>query len=150
MRFPTLVLVFLTLPTFALAAGPGRAPAVEDFIGIEVEHPEVSPQGQGALYNLEQDLQELEQVEAKAYYPEAETPKIHQTDAPSQFTQWTAVNMFAWSIVLLLPLLSWYGALSHLRRKASLESASNIEVLEKYRRQRELARKKEEEFRKVS
>lgn len=149
MQFRTFVMALFILPTLAFA-GPGRSPAVEDFIGIEIEHPDTSPQGKDSLYNLEQDIQKLEKVEAKAYQPQTATPPEHQIQPAPSFTQWSAVNVFAWTLLLGLPLMSWYMAVTHLKRKASLESASNIEVLEKYRRERELARKKEEEFRKVS
>lgn len=149
MQFRTFALAFLVLPALCFA-GPGRSPAVEDFIGIEIEHPDTSPQGKESLYNLEQDLQDLEKVEAKAYQPGVQTPKEHQVQSSPQFTQWNMTNIVAWTLLLILPLMSWYMALTHLRRKASVESASNIEVLEKYRRERELARKKEEEFKRAS
>ena len=56
--------------------------------------------------------------------------------------------MFAISFALGLPMLVWFMVMSHLKKKASLESASNIEVLEKYRKERE--KKNEESIRKVS
>ncbi len=149
MKFHTLVLVSLVLSASALAA-PGRSPAVEDFVGIEIEEPKTSPADQGTLINLERDLQQLEKVEAKAYVASQNTPPEHVMSQDNQFIQWNVTNLVAWTLLLGLPLLSWFMAVSHLRKKASIESASNIEVLEKYRRERERARKKEEEFRKVS
>lgn len=149
MKFHALVLITFVLSASALAA-PGRSPAVEDFVGIEIEEPKTSPADQGTLINLERDLQELEKVEAKAYVAKAEAPREHVMAENNQFIQWNVTNLVAWTLLLGLPLLSWFMAVSHLRKKASIENASNIEVLEKYRRERERARKKEEEFRKVS
>ena len=42
----------------------------------------------------------------------------------------------------------WFLMMSNLRQKAKIESASNIEVLEKYRRERQEAKKAEEAFKK--
>lgn len=149
MKFHMFVLVCFVLSASAMAA-PGRSPAVEDFVGIEIEEPQTSPGDQGTLVNLERDLQALEQIEAKAYVASADAPREHVMESPNQFVQWNATNIIAWTLLLGLPLLSWFMAVSHLRKKASIENASNIEVLEKYRREREIARRKEEEYRKVS
>jgi hypothetical protein len=149
MKFHTLALVCLVLSANVMAA-PGRSPAVEDFVGIEIDEPKTSPADQGSLVNLERDLQELEKIEAKAYVANAVTPKEHVMAQDNQFIQWNVTNLVAWTLLFGLPLLSWFMAVSHLRKKASIENASNIEVLEKYRRERERARKKEEEYRKVS
>ena len=149
MRFPTVGLVLLLLSGFAFAAG-GRSPAVEDFVGIEIEQPDTSPQGKDSLFNLEKDINQLQQVEAATYISHPKTPKEHTMDSSSQFIQWNMTNILASILLFCLPLLSWYMAVNHLRKKATVESASNIEVLEKYRRERELARKKDEEYKKVA
>lgn len=150
MKFHILIIVCFVLSATAMAA-PGRSPAVEDFVGIEIEEPKTSPSDQGSLVNLERDLQQLEKIEAKAYVAgTTNTPAEHVMAEENQFIQWNVTNLVAWTFLLGLPLLSWFMAVSHLRKKASIENASNIEVLENYRRERERARKKEEEFRKVS
>lgn len=147
MRFPAFILTVCLISGLAYA-GPGRSPAVEDFVGIEVAEPEGAlPQGKESLFNLEQDMQQLEKIEAEAYVTARPTPKVHSMS--EEKFEWNPTNITAAIILSLLPLLSWYTAVSHLRRKASVESASNIEVLEKYRRERE-ARKKQEDYKKAS
>ncbi len=148
MRFPGLVMGVLLLTSLS-AFAQGRAPAVEDFVGIEVDQPDTSPQGKGSLYNLEQDLQKLEVVEAKAK-PQPTHNKVHKMEDSSQFLALNPTNILAMAILFILPLMSWFAAVSHLKKKATVESASNVEVLEKYRRERELARKRAEEIKKAS
>lgn len=120
----------------------GRAPAVEDFVGIEVEEANVTPQGTESLYNLEQDLTKYHSQENTA-----------TKEAPARFSQGSsrsvdASTIFTVSVVMGLPLMIWFLIMAHLKKKASLESASNIEVLEKYRQDRE--KKTEERIRKAS
>jgi hypothetical protein len=138
MFFRSLGLCLLLISTFSFAQG--RKPAVEDFVGIEVEEALVTPQGTESLYNLEQDLN---RIEAK------NKPKIQ---APSEVnpaeTNYGPSAIFGFSMVLGLPLVIWFLMMGHLKRKASAESASNIEVLEKYRKERE--RKSEKSARKAS
>ncbi|MFP5387004.1 MAG: hypothetical protein ACLGHN_13060 [Bacteriovoracia bacterium] len=138
MLFRTLGLCLLLISTTSYAVG--RKPAVEDFVGIEFEDKQVAPQGTESLYNLEQDIQRIESQPKKTV-----GPKISQT--PEQ-SNWGMKAVFGISLALCLPLVIWLLVMSHLRKKASIESASNIEVLEKYRRDRE--KKSEEKIRKVS
>lgn len=150
MRFWALILIFLTCTDLTFARG--RSPAVEDFVGIEMDQPHTIPRGSESLYNLEKDMGQLEQIEAAAYIASSEkvpAPKEHTMNGPDTY-QWNLTNTLAVLLILGMPLLSWFMAMNHLRRKATLESATNVEVLEKYRKERELARKNAEEFKKVS
>lgn len=113
----------------ALAYGQGRAPAVEDFVGIEVEENQVAPQGTESLYNLEQDIKVIESQKDAP-------PKPIVQEQPKQ-TTWSATTILAISLGVGLPLAVWFLMMSRLKKKASIESASNIEVLEKYRKERE-------------
>lgn len=130
--------IFLTLSSTA-AMAQGRAPAVEDFVGIEVEESQVAPQGTESLYNLEQDLKVIEAQKDKPAAP----PKLAEASS-----NWNAMTVFGVSLGMGLPMIVWLLMMSHLKKKASLESASNIEVLENYRKERE--KKATEEKRKVS
>lgn len=139
MGFRTLGFVLLIITTTSFAQG--RKPAVEDFVGIEVDQPQVLPQGTESLYNLEQDLSKLE---AKKKRPVKQAPVTEIVpEKPLNIS-----TIFGVSIIFGLPLVVWFLVMSHFKKKASLESASNIEVLEKYRKERE--RKSEEKIRKVS
>lgn len=134
-----LFLILFSSTSFA----QGRGPAVEDFVGIEVEEARLTtPQGTEPLYNLEQDLTRYEE---KKKAPTAVNPNVKSASAAERQSTST---IFGISFVLGLPLIIWFLMMGHLKKKASLESASNIEVLEKYRKERE--RKIERDIRKVS
>lgn len=138
MAFRALTLSFLCLFS-TLAFGVGRSPAVEDFVGIEYEEKRVAPQGTESLFNLEQDINRIEAQKRK--------PKPAVVKAP-ETQSWSMSAIFGISIALGLPLMIWFMMMSHLKKKASVESASNIEVLEKYRKERE--QKAQDKIRKVS
>lgn len=138
MKFRLLILFMLIISTTSFARG--RKPAVEDFVGIEVDHLQVAPQGTESLYNLEQDLNKIEKQKNS---PEKAPKAVVQ---PSESISMKGIVGVA--IALLFPLSIWFLIMAHLKRKASLESASNLEVLEKYRRERE--KKSAESFKKAS
>lgn len=139
MIFRTLAVCLLLVSSLSFAQG--RKPAVEDFVGIEVDQAEATPHGSETLYNLEQDLNK---INAKKNQP---PQKVISAPAPAS-TSWSMTAVIGLTLLLGLPLLVWLMMMSHLKKKASLESASNIEVLEKYRKERE--KKSEENIRKVS
>lgn len=140
MVFRTLALSLLFISTLTYAQG--RKPAVEDFVGIEIEQAEnATPNTSDALYNLEQDLNK---IEAEKHKP---VQKITSAPAPTS-TNWSVTAIIGVTLLLGLPMLVWLMMMNHLKKKASVESASNIEVLEKYRKERE--KKSEENIRKVS
>ncbi len=139
------IFIILTVLVSANCWAQGRKPAVEDFVGIEIEHPEPAPQGTESLVNLEKDIQT---IHAEAYTSVKTSPKA--VPVVMTETKWSVLDSMALVLILGLPLFSWLFVMNRLRKRASVESASNVEVLEKYRREREMARKKEEELRKAS
>lgn len=138
MGFRTLGFLIVLLST--VAYGQGRSPAVEDFVGIEVDQPQVLPQGTESLYNLEQDMNKLEA--SKSHTPGLTAPE----DLSTNFNPTSII--FGVSIFLGLPLVVWFLIMARLRKMAALESASNIEMLEKYRKERE--KKNEASIKKAS
>jgi hypothetical protein len=124
-----------------LAFAQGRKPAVEDFVGIEVDQPEGTPQGTEGLFNFEKAIDKFEHTKDS---PSGIAPVVNtKTQDPSDLT--TALVI---AFMLGLPGMIWFFMMSNLRQKAKIESASNIEVLEKYRRERQEAKKAEEAFKK--
>jgi hypothetical protein len=127
----------MTLPTFGLillisstiAYGQNRSPAVEDFVGIEVEENQITPHGSESLYNLEQDIKIIQAQENK--------PAPKPAKAPREIIPPLAPTLLGIFFALGLPLAVWLLLMSRLKKKASIESASNIEVLEKFRQERE-------------
>lgn len=134
-------LLVLTICMISAASyGQGRKPAVEDFVGIEIEESDVAPQGSEALYNLQQDISKIEEQKPQPVN-KVEATKPAPTPVSPTF-------IFGIALAVTLPLSVWFLVMAHLKKKASVESASNIEVLEKYRKERE--KKSDEKIRKVS
>ncbi len=125
MIFRTLGLGVLLFSTVCFAQG--RKPAVEDFVGIEVDQEQVAPQGTESLFNLQHDIHKFEEKKS--------APVVQ---APVQKPiEWSMKAVAGIAFALSLPLFIWFIAMNRLKKKASEESASNIEVLEKYRKERE-------------
>lgn len=122
----------------------GRGPAVEDFVGIEVEHPEGTPQGTEGLFNFETEINKFEKTKSK--FDQTVKPQVtSQAEGPSDSATTVAIVF-----VLSLPGIIWFLMMHHLRQKAHIESASNIAVLETYRKNRQDTKKAQEDFKKVS
>lgn len=144
MQFRSFIIVGLLISS--VAWGVDRRPAVEDFVGIEVDHPEATPQPADSLVNLEKDIQT---IHAEAYTVKS-APKKTSYSANAETSNWGVVNSMAVILLVGLPLFSWLFIMNRLRKRASVESASNVEVLERYRREREQKQKKEDFERKAS
>lgn len=145
MQFCTLGLIFLLSSSFAFAQG--RAPAVEDFVGIEVEHPEQTPPGTEALFNFEKDMYRYEESQESEKNQKTNSQELTQKQNGSA-TNWPGT--FALAFALGLPLVSWVLIMSHLRRKATEASVPNIRVFEDYKRERLARKTAEEEIKKAS
>lgn len=134
---------FMFLLATQMAFAQGRGPAVEDFVGVEVEETQGVPQGTESLFNFEKDINKLE-VEKKPASKQ-QVPALVETAAPG-----TATAAMAMLFILGLPAMIWFMMMNHLRQKAHQEGASNIEVLEKYRRERQETKKSQEDIKKAS
>jgi hypothetical protein len=131
-RYFTLLILTFSLSSFAA----GRKPAVEDFVGIEIEHPEATPQGTEGLFNFEKDMSQYEQTKNTSTHS-----SLRQSTPES--ISWSLSKIFAIILAVGFPAMVWFVAINNLRKKASVQNAGNIEVLEKYRKERELAKKAE-------
>src|SRR5690606_28999257 len=127
MVFRTLGIGLLLISTLSYAQG--RKPAVEDVVGIEIEEAHVVPHVSEVLFNLEQDLNRIDDQKMKIV--EVPETTISQEEKGSALS-----SVMGISIVMGLPLIIWFLLMGHLKKKASAESVSNLEVLEKYRRER--------------
>jgi len=136
--------VFIIVSSLMLncEAAPGRAPAVESFVEIEVEQKPERSLGSEVLFNLEQNSNNKKAIKSTA----------HAETQISAFASWNFSTIMGLMIVLGLPLLSWFLVMNHLREKAQEQSASNIEILSKYREEKEhsLNDNKKDEKRKAS
>lgn len=95
----------------AHARGPGRAPAVEDFVGIESATPDVTPAGTQALFNFDQDVKDYQGR------PQASSAVIihSPTAATPVTTGWPVTSWVGIAIVLALPLITWVLTMRHLK-----------------------------------
>ena len=142
MYFRTLAFIVLVISQVSFAQA--RKPAVEDFVGIEVEQTEETPQGTEGLFNFEKDISKFETIKDQPVKTAKADSRI-ESEGPTSLMTIVAVIF-----ILGLPILIWSLMMHHLRQKAHVESASNIEVLEKYRKQRAESRKEAEELKKAS
>ncbi len=143
MYFRTLALIFLFASQAVFAVG--RGPAVEDFVGIEVDHPEGTPQGTEGLFNFEKDITKFDtKKDSQA------TQTMKSVSAPKNESPTDLITAIALAFIFGLPGIIWFFMMNNLRQKAHIESASNIEVLEKYRRERQEAKKAEEASKKAA
>jgi len=142
MSFRTLGFLLLIISQVSFAQG--RGPAVEDFVGIEVDHPEGTPQGTEGLFNFEQEMNKFDTNKNNnvSVVKSVSAPKADGTNGIT-----TAIAI---AFILGLPGVIWFFMMNNLRQKAHIESASNIEVLEKYRREKQEAKKVQDELKKVS
>ena len=138
------ILGFVLLIISQVSFAQGRGPAVEDFVGIEIDHPEGTPQGTEGLFNFEQEMNKFGTTKKNNVSVVKSVP-APKADAPKGIT--TAIAI---AFILGLPGVIWFFMMNNLRQKAHIESASNIEVLEKYRREKQEAKKRQEELKKVS
>lgn len=130
MHFRTLGFILLGFSLNAFAQG--RGPAVEDFVGIEVDQLESTPSPSEALYNLENDLNKV-----VAKQTVKNNPQVVKIQATPEKTPMSPTGLLSIALFIFMPLTIWFFVMNRLRQKATIESASNIEVLEKYRKERE-------------
>lgn len=137
MPFPMMLIGFVLYSS--LIFSQDRRPAVEDFVGIEIEESKVTPYGDETLFNLEQDVGKIQSPNRK---------KASLGNFSSQKKVIDPLTFLGISITLGLPFMVWFMVMSHLRKKAHRENANNIEILENYRKNRE--KKNEESLKKAS
>ena len=137
MPFPMMLIGFFLYST--LIFSQDRRPAVEDFVGIELEESKVTPHGDETLFNLEQDVGKIKYSNKRKNPIGPETPRNKIIDP---------LTFLGIAITLGLPFIVWFMVMSHLRKKAHYENANNIEILEKYRKDRE--KKNEDNLKKAS
>lgn len=150
-KFSTLLILFTFLTT---SAAFSRGPAVEDFVGIEVEEPaHTTPQGTEILFNFEKEMRdhkvqgETVQGNDLTVRTPSESSVITSASPTSSYSMGSSTLMGV-IFILALPFISWLMVMSHLRRKAGAASADNIAVLDQYRKNREQS--KTEEIKKAS
>jgi hypothetical protein len=150
-KFSTLLILFTF---FASQAALSRGPAVEDFVGVEVEEPKsATPQGTEVLFNFEKEIRNHNEKgsETDAQGVTVKSPvesSVVTASSPDSSLSVGTSTVLGIMFILVLPMISWLMVMNHLRRKAGAASADNIAVLDQYRRNREQS--KSEEIKKAS
>jgi hypothetical protein len=115
-------LVFFALTLTLTATGSyARGPAVEDFVGIESETPDVTPEGTEALFNFEQDVAMYQNQPAK----KSEAVIVHHPSSKmgQQTQSWPVSAWLGVFVILGLPVVTWLLTMRHLRvRKVANDS----------------------------
>jgi hypothetical protein len=140
MRFQILALILMLFSQ--LSFSQGRKPAVEDFVGIEVEHPEAAPQGTENLFNFEKDMNQFQKTGNQATSTSVESPSAGSPSDPMRY-----LGIFT---LLALPAVISFLVMNNMKKKAKEESQSNIKVLEEFRRQKQELKKSEDDIKKAS
>lgn len=111
-------LILLVLATtLTMSATLARGPAVEDFVGIENQEPDVTPEGTEALFNFEQEVAEYKnKPETQAVINKK--PVKTQTTSPSS-SGWPLSTWFGILVVLAMPVLTWILTMGHLKRQSA-------------------------------
>lgn len=135
----TKISILLILFIFFSATVFARGPAVEDFVGIEVEGPEKDPQGTEALFNFEKDMRDFKETPIETQAVVNTTPEkmlITNAITPSESYPMNSSTLMGIVFILSLPMVSWAMVMTHMRRKAGAASANNIAILDQYRKNR--------------
>lgn len=115
-------LIFLFFVVVLTVAGVhARGPAVEDFVGIENQEPDVTPEGTHALFNFQAEVQSFNEGGAKP-----SSVEIRRVDRPqpapapvSSSSGWPLSTWFGALVVLALPVVTWSLTMRHLKVPAA-------------------------------
>lgn len=117
----TPVLFALLLGTAVLTPAWARKPAVEDFVGVDVDQPEVVPSGMETLVNFDHEVSNFKPVPTKVVVrPQAQAGH----PAPATSTSHSSTFWFGVAFVLCLPMITWGAMARHLRKREAGLSAS--------------------------
>ena len=119
-------LIFLVLAVvLTYVEAHARGPAVEDFVGIESEQQDVTPEGTEALFNFEKDVKDYQNRPAETTQAViVKKPVAGQN--PAQNTSWPLSAWFGVAIVLALPLITWVLTMGHLKKRAAARTTQEL------------------------
>lgn len=108
-----------------LSGAHARGPAVEDFVGIDIEEQDLTPAGTHALFNFEQELNQAgTQARTQALIVKTELRAAAPQTETSPWSQW-----FGILVILSLPVVTWSLTMKHLNKKVDVELPDNVTVL---------------------
>lgn len=100
-----------------VTGGHARGPAVEDFVGIENQEPDVTPEGTHALFNFQAEVETFKKEGSKPATVEIrKVEALQQAPAPvTSSTSWPLSTWFGALVVLALPVVTWSLTMRHLK-----------------------------------
>ena len=132
LRYLITLMIFL----IQIPLGFARKPAVEDFMGVEVEAPKSPDEKEGTMFNFERN-------QANPYGPPEQI--LNQTTQYNNKTNWTNV-LFGLIFVIGMPVSLWLVMISRLKKKMPISESDNLESLEKFKEKKQ----KKDSIRKAS
>lgn len=111
-------LIFLFfIVVLTVTGGHARGPAVEDFVGIENQEPDVTPEGTHALFNFQAEVENFKKEGPRPSAVEIrKVETLQQAPAPvTSSTSWPLSTWFGALVVLALPVVTWSLTMRHLK-----------------------------------
>ncbi|MFP5490773.1 MAG: hypothetical protein ACLGG0_04690 [Bacteriovoracia bacterium] len=113
-------LSFLILAIVLTLTGThARGPAVEDFVGIENQEPDVTPEGTHALFNFQEDVKSYQErpADQKSNVEIRKAPEAKPTTtATVPSSAWPLSAWFGALVILALPVVTWSLTMRHLKK----------------------------------
>lgn len=105
------------IAVLTISGGHARGPAVEDFVGIENQEPDVTPEGTQALFNFQEEVETFKQEGPRPAAVEIrKVQTLPQAPAPvTTSTSWPLSTWFGALVVLALPVVTWSLTMRHLK-----------------------------------
>lgn len=119
------VIYVLILSTLTLTSVFARGPAVEDFVGVDIEQPDLTPAGTHALFNFEQELTEVkaDQAPTQAVITKTELKAASAASETSPWSQWLGIV-----VILALPVVTWSLTMRHLNKRTEEVLPDNVAI----------------------
>jgi hypothetical protein len=119
-------LIFAVVLT--LSGSFARGPAVEDFVGIENQEPDVTPEGTHALFNFQEDVKSYQDrpADQKSNVELVKTPEAQiTTTATVPSSTWPLSAWFGALVILALPAVTWSLTMRHLKKAEAVTDLPN-------------------------
>ncbi len=119
--------IYLCLAALLTYTGAhARGPAVEDFVGIDIEEQDSTPAGTHALFNFEQELTDVKpnQAPTQAVISKTELKASTPVSETGPWAQW-----FGIIVILSLPVVTWSLTMKHLNKHTEEALPDNVTVL---------------------
>lgn len=119
------VIYVFVLSALTLSTASSRGPAVEDFVGVEIEQPDLTPAGTHALFNFEQELTEAKTEPSTAQAMITKTP-LRAAAPASETSPWA--QWFGIIVILALPVVTWSLTMRHLNQRTEEVLPDNVAI----------------------